>query len=298
MAASKYIVLEDLVNGWSAQSGELPLLTLRRICDWAIYGRFPKRTFLLPNGREIDVLELRWAMQREIGEHAPMDRDYAAKLLEGAIVSKAGIRSFCEHLGVEPPPGAQSLKSRVLRLMRGPKHLGHPDCPDGAAAAVRREARDLAMVGLGALEELVAIRRHPTQGIKESEIDAWRRRYDDVRTNVEASDDPELRTELGALESEWNSLTTIEEPASEAASRQSQLSDPPKKRGVGRPPGSGSLESKDLELVEEMRADMLSGKHTSLAGAARVRVSRADGGGTEESKVRRLVARYNERYPD
>ncbi|MBR0831357.1 hypothetical protein JQ596_38215 [Bradyrhizobium manausense] len=297
MAASKYIVLEDLVNGWSAQSGELPLLILRRVCDWAICGQFPERTFLLSNGEQIDVLQLHWAMRREIGLHAPISRDQAAKLLESAIVSKVGIRSFCEHLGVEPPPGVWSLKSRVRRFVGKPTHLGPPDCPEGAVAAVRREASDLAIVGLGALEDLIAVRRHSTQVVHERELDAWRRRYDDVRTNVEASDDPELRAELDDLETEWKSLTTSGQPASEVISQQVHISDSPNRRSAGRPPGSGSYEAGDIELVEEMRADLLAGKHTSIAGAARARLSRAKGYGSEASKEKRLTTRYSERYP-
>jgi hypothetical protein len=297
MAASKYIDFVDLVNGWSDQSGELPLLTLRRICDWAISGHFPAGTFLLPNGQPIDVLELYWAMKREIGVHAPIDRDYAAKLLNRVIVSKSGIRKFCEHQGVELPPDVGSLKSSLRRLVGKPGHLGPPDCPGGTAAAVRREAMDWAMAGLGALEDLITARRHSTQDAHEREVDAWSRRCDDVRTKVEASEDPELRAKLGELESEWQSLTTGAQPAGEVITQQAQVFESPNRRGAGRPPGSGSYEAGDLELVEEMRVDILAGKHTSIAAAARARLSRAAGYGSEASKEKRLTTRYSERYP-
>lgn len=298
MAASKYILLEDLVNDWSDQSGELPLLTLRRICDWAVCGRFPERTFRRPNGHLIDVLELHWAMRIEIGLHAPITRDEATKLLGRVIVSKAGVRSFCENLGVALPPGVRSLRWRVLRFMRRPKHLGPPDCPDGALVAARREARDWAIGNLDTLEELLRVlRQHPNRAVTDSEIDAWHRKYEDAQSMVEASRDPELRTELCDLEREWKRLTTIEELASEAAIQEPQLSDPPDRRRAGRPPGSGSLENDDLKLVEEMRADIVSGKHTSIAGAARARLSRAAGGGSEASKEKRLTKRYSALYP-
>ena len=115
---------------------------------------------------------------------------------------------------------------------------------------------------------------------------------------VQASRDPQLREELGDLEMEWKRLTTIEEPAVEAAPQGSRSPDLPQRRNVGRPPGSGSYVLEDLKLVDEMRADLFSGAYTSLAAAARARVSRAAGGGTEASKIRRLITRYDERYPD
>src|SRR5690348_3113741 len=111
LAPSKYVSLTDLVNDWSDQSGELPLLTLQRICDWAVCGRFPDRTFVKANGREIDLLELHWAMRRQIGVHAPITRDESARLLEDALVSKAGIESFCDDLRIKPPPGTVALRS-------------------------------------------------------------------------------------------------------------------------------------------------------------------------------------------
>lgn len=298
MAASKYILLEDLVNDWSDQSGELPLLTLRRICDWAVCGRFPERTFLRPSGHLVDVLELNWAMRSHIGVHAPITRDQATQLLEGVIVSKAGIRSFCEHFCVALPSGVHSLKSRVLQFIHRPKHLGPPDCPDGALVAARLEATEWALGKLGTLEKLLwVLRQHPNRAVTESEIASWHWQYEDARSMVEASQDPQLREELGDLEREWKRLTTIEELGSEAAPHGSKLPDLPQRRSVGRPPGSGSYELEDLKLVEEMRADLLSGAYTSLTAAARARVSRAAGGGTEASKIRRLITRFDERYP-
>lgn len=293
MAASKYIAFVDLVNVWSEQSGELPLLTLRRICDWAISGHFPEGTFLLPSGEPIDVLEMYWAMKRDIGVHAPIDRDYAAKLLNRIIVSKSGIRKFCEHHEVELPPGVGSLASSLRRLVRKARHLGPPDCPGGTAAAVRREAIHWATGGFGDLEDPILDKQHSTQGAHESEVDPWTGHYDDAR----ASDAPELPAELAELDSEWKNLATTAQHEREVIAEKAQVLDPQSKRSAGRPPGSGSYQAGDLELVEEMRADILAGKHTSIAAAARARVSRAAGFGSEASKEKRLTTRYSERYP-
>ncbi|PJG50932.1 hypothetical protein CVM73_33715 [Bradyrhizobium forestalis] len=293
MAVSKYIDFVDLVDGWSEQSGELPLLTLRRICDWAISGHFPEGTFLLPNGEPIDLLELYWAMKREIGAHAPIDRDYAAKLLNRIIVSKSGIRKFCEHHGIELPPGVGSLTSSLRRLVAKPRHLGPPDCPGGPAAAVRREAIDLATAGLDASEDLIAATQHSIQGAPERELDPWC----DDGPKFEARDEPDLPAKPGELGSEWKGVDTAARPACEVISEPTQVFDSQTRRSAGRPPGSGSYQAGDLELVEEMRADILAGKHTSIAAAARARVSRAAGFGSEASKEKRLTTRYSERYP-
>ncbi len=299
LAVSNYIDLVDVVNDWSDQSGELPLLTLRRICDWAICGRFPDRTFLLPNGQQIDHLDLHRAMRIELGVHAPISRDEAAKLLGSAIVSKAGIQSFCEDLGVQPPPEMQPRKSKLLRFLAKPEHLGPPDCPAAALVADRLEARDLAIGALSILGALIIqVWRDPNHAIAEREIHEWSIRCDDAQSKTEASDDPHLRQQLADLKREWKSLTAPEKIEDEAASQPPQPSELPKRRSIGRPRGSGSYEVEDTELAREMRADILSGKHTSIAAAARERVSRAGGGGTEASKEKRLCNRYASLYPD
>lgn len=299
LAASKYVALVDLVNGWSDQSGELPLLTLQRICDWAVCGRFPDRTFLLANGREIDLLELHWAMRRQLGVHAPITRDEAAKLFVRILVSKAGIESFCDDVRVKPPPGTVALKSKLLRILDKPEHLGPPDCPVGASVAAGLEARDLAIGALHILEGLLKqVRGSPKDAFAKRAINEWSSRCDDALLKVDATDDPDLRRQFADLNSQWQSLTAPEETAKAAAAQSHPSAEPPKKRGVGRPPGSGSLERGDWKLVEEMRADLLSGRHTSIAGAARERAERAGGGGTRSSREKRLCTRYAERYPD
>ncbi|AWL93001.1 hypothetical protein CIT37_12875 [Bradyrhizobium ottawaense] len=293
MAVSKYIDFVDLVDGWSEQSGELPLLTLRRICDGAISGHFPEGTFVLPNGEPIDLLELYWAMKREIGAHAPIDRDYGTKLINRIIVSKSGIRRFCEQHGVELPPGVRSLKSSLRRLVGKPRHLGPPDCPGGPAAAVRREAIDWATAGLDTSEYLIAAAQHSIERAPERELDPCR----DHGPKIEAGDEPGQPAKPGEHGREWKIVDTAARPAFEVITEPVQVFDSQSRRSAGRPPGSGSYQAGDLELVEEMRADILAGKHTSIAAAARARVSRAAGFGSEASKEKRLTTRYSERYP-
>lgn len=298
---SKYLSLTDLVNDWAAQSGELPLLTLRRICDWAVCGMFPDRTFLLPNGQQIDHLDLHRAMRLEMGVHAPIDRRAAGKLLDQAIVSKTGIQGYCEHSRVQPPPAMRPLKSRLFGLIAKPEHLGPPDCPNGALAAARLEARELAVAALRHLTGLITkVRRGAGRATAESEITAWKRHCADAHSSIETSDDAHLERYFAGLQDDWRTLTTLDGGANGAGDQpeqSDQFQSSPKKRRVGRPTGSGSLEREDNHLVDEMHADLVSRKHTSITAAARERVDRALGGGTEESKVKRLCTRYSERYP-
>jgi hypothetical protein len=149
---------------------------------------------------------------------------------------------------------------------------------------------------LGAL--IIQVWRDPNHAIAEREIHEWSIRCDDAQSKTEASDDPHLRQQLADLKREWTSLIAPEKIEDEAASQPPQPSELPRRRNIGRPRGSGSYEVEDTELAREMRADILSGKHTSIAAAARERVSRAGGGGTEASKEKRLCNRYASLYPD
>jgi hypothetical protein len=301
-AGSNYIALEDVVNDWSDQSGELPLLTLRRICDWAICGVFPERTFLLSNGQQIDHLHLHQAMRRGIGMEAPITQDEAGDLLRGTIVSKEGIQKFCEVCRVEPPPEMRPLRSRLLQFWAKPEHRGPPDCPNGAEVAARLDAKERAQEAVAIFMGLmIQIRQRPNLILSQQDIEAVDKQGDDAQRCLESVDDTQLQQWLASLTDEWRRFTRVDENASEAAHQPPGLNKPPsslKKRGAGRPAGSGSFEKEDLELVEEIRVDILSGKLSSIAAGARARSSRALGGGTEASKEKRLCTRYSERYPD
>jgi hypothetical protein len=67
------------------------------------------------------------------------------------------------------------------------------------------------------------------------------------------------------------------------------LATAPKKRG--RPAGGGYLRS-DKAIIEEMRVAMANGDFTSPTAAAEHFAETAKGGGTRESKAKRLVSRY------
>jgi hypothetical protein len=67
---------------------------------------------------------------------------------------------------------------------------------------------------------------------------------------------------------------------------------------IGRPPGAGSLESLDKPLVEKMHELKSATPSLSATQAAYKVVGEAAGGGTDESKVKRLTARYKQKFSE
>jgi len=303
LAASKYKTLREIVNEWSAQSGELPPVTLRRICDWAICGGFPEGTFVFPTGQRIELLELHRAMRMAIGEGAPINRDLAMELLHLAIVSKAGVEAFCERVVVDPPQSIRTLRSRFRRLVGKPRHSSPPDCPNSAKIVAQSEARCSAIAFMNTMKsQLPREHDHSEPKISEQANERWLCYLTQAQSEADASGDPEILRQLAALRHEWEGPKAATNGATSAGSAQSETnSDLPsaenKKRGAGRPQGSGSWESEDLELVEEMRKGIASGEFRSITAAAKAMVSKARGAGTEASREQRLRKRYSELYP-
>ncbi len=67
-------------------------------------------------------------------------------------------------------------------------------------------------------------------------------------------------------------------------------------RSHGRPKGAGSMALSDAPLIERMHDLITRGECTSASAAAQVVVKDANGGGTAESKIRRLVGRYKNKF--
>jgi hypothetical protein len=293
-AASKYKTLSELTVEWSNHAGELPLLTLRRICDWAICDAFPPGTFVTPNGDAIDLLDLHRAMRIVVGIRAPMNEEVARGLLFQTMVSKDGIKDYCERIGVDPPPSLASLTSRLRRLGSATWHRGPPDCPNSNKVVAKVEEGLSAIAMMWTMRS--GLRPESSDFDPENAKDAnerWRRYFECVQSKADASGEPEVQKELAILRQKWETSkgTTNEVASEESPSLEEDL----KKRG--RPEGSGSFEREDRLLAEEMREGVLSGKFTSRAAAAREAAPRASGGGTLASKEKRLCKRYGEIYP-
>ena len=303
IATSKYQTLREIVNEWSAQSGELPPVTLRRICDSAICGGFPEGTFVFPTGQRIDLLELHRAMRMAIGEGAPINRDLATQLLQLAIVGKAGIEYYCERFQVDPPQSVRTLRSRFRRLVGKPRHSGPPDCPNSAKIVAQLEARYSAIAFMNTMKsQLPREHDHSEPKIAEQANERWLGYLTHAQSEADASGDPEIQRQLAALRHEWEGSKAAANGATSVGSAQSEgNSELPsaenKKRGLGRPQGSGSWEIDDLELVKEMRKGITSGEFRSITAAAKAMLPKARGSGTEASKEQRLRKRYSELHP-
>jgi hypothetical protein len=295
LAASKYRSLGQIVAEWAAQSGELRPITLRRICDWAICGGFPDGTFRLPTGQTIDLLQFHRAMRVAVSDGPQIDEDSAFELLRRTIVSKAGIKAYCERIGVDPPPSLSTLTSRFRRLVGKARYVGPPDCPNSSERVTSLEAKCTA---IGLMNTMKSHLPRPSGDSKfaEQARERWLRYAEYAESAATASGDLEIQRQLAALKHEWETPDTV---TIEAASADIPADDlVPTKRGRGRPPGSGSFESEDAKIVEEMREGILSKKFAYIAAAARALVPKAGGGGTLASIEKRLIRRYAERYPD
>lgn len=66
----------------------------------------------------------------------------------------------------------------------------------------------------------------------------------------------------------------------------------------GRTRGAGSYAPEDNVLVEDMRAMIVDRRAKSAWDAAGMLVERIPGGGTDDSKRKRIVRRYKARYPE
>ncbi|MET4631209.1 hypothetical protein ABIB83_008270 [Bradyrhizobium sp. I1.8.5] len=300
---SKFRSLKGLTLEWSIQGGEPGALTLRRICDWAICGAFPARTFLFPNGEEIDLLTLHQAMRMSIGLGAPINPDVAIDILQRAMVGVAGIEAFSKRVGIDPPQSIKTLALRFGALLNKPRYQSPPDCPESAEIVARLEARWSALAAMNSLKAiLVQYRGDSRASISEQADERWVCYVNLAQPSADSSKDSKIQSELAALKHEWESLRDASSVAASSESAQPEEridlhSTGPKKRGVGRPQGSGSLESKDLVLVAEMRKGIVDGKFPSISAAAKAMAPRAGGGGTEASKEQRLRKRYSELYP-
>jgi len=108
----------------------------------------------------------------------------------------------------------------------------------------------------------------------------------------------ELRFKRDELIREWPDAPAP--PSAVAALTEADVAENPpslvKAAARGRPAGVGSLAGLDSPLIAEMHAWIGEGDGRSTFAAAQRVAERAAGGGTLESKVKRLAARYSEKF--
>jgi hypothetical protein len=297
----KFISLEELTRDWAAQDGAPAPLVLRRICDWAFTGAFPEGTFVLSNGNAVDLLTLHQAMRAVIGLRSPIDHAPAVQLIEETLVTVAGIRTFCAHLDIEPPRRLGS-KRPFLRAFSKQLLSGPPDCPEAAGIGVRADSKMWAIAAIRTLLSLIEQFRDHAGAIPEHAAQAWTNEIDSARHLARLAQDTEIEAELEALDRKWEELKG-NTPAisnvdiSQPADVRDSVPVEPKKRAPGRPVGSGSLESQDHVIAEQMHIGIERRQYLSITAAAKAFAPQAGGAGTLASKEKRLIRRYAELYP-
>jgi hypothetical protein len=302
--ASRFTSLNDLVLEWSEQGGYPFLLTLRRICDWAICDAFPEGTFIFANGERVDLLELHRAMRNVVGlpSSISMSEAMAVERLRRTLLDVNGIGAFCKSVGVDLPKSLKTFGSRVRQLNDKPPHSAPPDCPNGADTAARLDKRFFADGMNSSLRFLLRQRQDDLECDLSDHLSArWLHYVKSAELAVESCGDPELARELATLKQEWDALNAAKKQVDEASAQSVDRVDVPspegKKRAAGRPRGAGSYKRSDLALVEDMRRGIENEDYSSISAAARALAPKAAGHGTPSSKERRLINRYSELYP-
>src|ERR1700722_5687616 len=207
-ATSKYQPLTTMVAEWSAQSGELEFVILRRICDWAICGEFPDGAFVLPTGQAVDILTLHRAMRSVTRVGAPINEDLAIETIRQTIVSKAAIKDYCERMGVDLPLSLSTLGSRVRRFVAKGRHIVPPECPNGFERVIRLEAR-WAAIGLMNTMKSQLPRVSGDSKFAEQARERWLSYADYAQSEADASGDLEIQMQLAALKEEWETPDTV-----------------------------------------------------------------------------------------
>ena len=324
----------QLVVEWAEASGEPKELVLRRLCEWAVTGAFADGAFVTNIGTKrapLDIYKSFLAITETEGRDDESitlggwtrqnANQWGVHLLAATSVKAQHLTEFCNRTNTLPPRSVLSGLRRLWALRDGRKLRAPPPCPDGHACAERLDTRDLAAAFVQDLRLLLARIRvewmafGPRPKNDESgDLDYWEPRWKAARKlahdDVERSGELDLQQELEALETEWAGLLAQEKEFRATTATRDQGGEKDQsdsigwsgkmesnKRSRGRPKGVGSLESVDAPLVEEMRSDILNDSSLSPTAAAYRVIDRAKGGGSAESKAKRLVERYSEKYP-
>jgi hypothetical protein len=145
-----------------------------------------------------------------------------------------------------------------------------------------------------------AVADHWDEIVRRMESEGWREVYIDPAM-VERRSFLTWCEEVGrAPPGFWNGIDADRVPESSEASEAVEANETPDSqiRPRGRPAGSGSFAASDEPLIAEMRS-LIETERTLSPWAAAARVAdRAAGGGTHESKIKRLVSRYSEKFSE
>jgi hypothetical protein len=317
-----YIRLLALAIEWAKESQAPPEMVLRNICDWAAAGAFPEEDLVDSTGERIAALDIYISCRCALNTagsgvtlggmtyYAGGDQ-WSHQVLSRTLIARESVIHFCKRTNTLPPPSMLSGFSRTWAKLKDNKCLAPPACPDAEQHASKRFARVNAPCTLASLESILTRLKegHRRIGLQHAEepidFEFWGRRWQSARdiahTEILRSGDPSLCEKLVRLEADWGAF--VAEKSAGVLPEASHPLEPgtfeassPVRRSRGRPAGSGSYRPLDAPLVEEMRAAISNDPSLSPTAAARGLVDRTSGGGTDDSKIKRLTERYLEKY--
>jgi hypothetical protein len=308
-------------------------LVLRRLCHWAMAGAFPERAFITDTGADVSPFDI-YLSFRAVTENTGLfgsggihldgwtiynnNERWGMHVLDKVLVTAPSVLAFCECTKTLAPPSLLRGFSRFLAGWDRTKHVAPPECPDADEFAARHHARDLAIGLMNSLRTtLSGLQGKPTtrlgpRRVPDEPIDfehwgaKWKQTRSDAQNAIARSHDSSLQHELDSVDAEWNAFVG-QETANVAApnvcqSRENsivpQVDIPKRSKRRGRPSGSGSYEASDALIVEQMRETLKMEPNLSPTAAAIRFADSAVGGGTPDSKSKRLVERYSAKYGD
>jgi hypothetical protein len=326
-----YVRFMALPPEWATEANIPVEMVLRRLSEWAVVGAFPPDAFITRAGTTVSPLEIFKRSMAVINKNSPVvidqwayhyDPQESLDFLLDVQVPVDAIRIFCERSGTLPPRSFLSGLRRWWVSRRADKQLAPPACPNAAQEVRRQSARENAKASLNSmtaiLDGLQGRRRH-VWGPRRTDGEPinfsywgteWTGHRERALDEVSRAEDETLQQQLAALDEQWAEFVAAEtrpRPAPENraeqvseiqrnAEPQSLGADGNRDRRRGRPKGSGSYEAADAPLIEAMRAAILANPTLSPTAAALQVAHRAAGGGTDESKAKRLAAAYSAKF--
>lgn len=311
---SKYVHLVELISDWAAQSGELESRILTYLCDYEARGRISPEAFRRPStGGYPNPGELSEIVNLIRHSGYEIVRDDAANTLQEAVVSKEHILTLCRTYAIRPPRCVISLWRWYF--WRG--HM-HETIPPFIATPEELESEQQAAKAFEAsyteqVEQQEELERRQAESKEKAEksINVLNSIISEIENE---SQQMSQKKKLAECDEEWiKQVAVIQEFIGENSDyfftgsiqiqlrdletqhkeMGSQLSDVNSELGgsSGRPKNSGYAKA-DALLIEEMKPLITKAPFLSVQKAAERIVFKAEGSGTVDSKIKRLVRMY------
>lgn len=329
-----YVHFLALAYDWAVEAGMPKELVLRRLCEWAMAGAFPEGAFIKATGTQVAPFDIYMSFRSieqgvgslglggvVLGGWEIFKPGWSIDFLSEVLLSTQDVLAFCERTNTLAPPMLLRGFIRFWAQRDQSKHLAPPLCPDAEEHALKWRARDSAIASMNSLRSRLSelqgkagnrlgIRREIGRPI---DLEFWAARWEKMaicaQNDVAVCKDAKLLQDLDTLKAEWTAFVaentrTSTAPTEDADEcRETDRNSPEPDEIVqnqlvrrGRPLGSGSYEPLDAPLVEEMHQLMNEEPCLSPTAAANRVADRAAGGGTVESKARRLAERYSQKF--